>query len=131
MKLSSSNKMTRVVVFGGTSALYFFVKEAIKSGLDVVVITTPFRLSAKIDKKRSLREALNQENIAFLEVSGKLTKELLIPYIDNQTIGISVVTFWIFNEEIIDLFAGKLYNYHGALLPEEKIRIHVKVKRNI
>ena len=120
MKLSSSNKIKRVIVFGGSSAAYFFISEAIKRGLEVVVITTPFRLSKKIDNKRTFRKALKQENLTLIEVSGKLTNELLLPYIDYQTIGISIVTFWIFNEEIINLFEGKLYNYHGALLPEEK-----------
>ena len=120
MRIKSSKRINRVIVFGGTSAAYFFITEAIKSGLDVIVVTTPFRLSGKIDKKRSFREALTEEKINYLEVQENLTKEILKPFINDHTIGISIVTFWIFKEEIINLFGGRLYNYHGALLPEEK-----------
>ena len=110
----------RIVIFGGTSAAFFFISRAIESGIEVVLITTPFRLSAKIDKNRTFREALNEQNITLIEVSGNLSKDILEPYVDDYTIGISIVTFWIFNAEIIKLFKGHLFNYHGALLPEEK-----------
>ena len=116
----SSKRVKRVIVFGGTSAAYFFISEAIKSGFDVVVVTTPFRLSGKIDKKRSLREALTQEKVKLLEVHENPTEEILLPYIDEYTIGFSIVTFDIFKQGIINLFGGRLYNYHGSLLPEEK-----------
>ncbi len=110
----------RIIVFGGTSAAFFFISLAIKKGFEVVLITTPFRLSAKIDKNRTFRDALSKKNITLIEVSGNLSKDLLEPYVDDYTIGISIVTFWIFNNEIIKLFHGNLFNYHGALLPEEK-----------
>jgi methionyl-tRNA formyltransferase len=112
--------INRVIVFGGGEGAYYFISEAIKSGLDVIVVTTPFRLSGMIDEKRNFREALVQDNVTIIEIKDSLTKEILLPYVDEQTIGFSVVTFFIFKEEIINLFGGRIYNYHGALLPEEK-----------
>lgn len=120
MKHNRAQMTKRIVVFGGTSAALFFISKAIKNGFEVVLITTPFRLSAKIDKKRTFRDALREQSVTLIEVSGNLSKGILEPYVNDQTIGISIVTFFIFNKEIIDLFEGRLFNYHGALLPEEK-----------
>jgi len=120
MKHNRAQMTKRIVVFGGTSAALFFISKAIKNGFEVVLITTHFRLSAKIDKKRTFRDALREQSVTLIEVSGNLSKDILEPYVNDQTIGISIVTFFIFNKEIIDLFEGRLFNYHGALLPEEK-----------
>ena len=120
MKNIGAKKIKRIVVFGGTSAAFFFISRAIESGFEVILITTPFRLSAKIDNKITFREALSDLNVTLIEISGNLTKDILEPYVNENTIGISIVTFWIFNDEIIKLFKGYLFNYHGALLPEEK-----------
>ncbi len=120
--MSSTNcrKIKRVIVFGGTSAAFFFILEAIKSNIEVIVVTTTFRLSGMIDKKRSFRDALSQNKVKVIEAGECPTKEILLPLIDESTIGFSIVTFCLFKEEILDLFQGRFYNYHGALLPEEK-----------
>ena len=120
MLSSKCKQIKKVIVFGGTSAAYFFISEAIKSNIEVIVFTTTFRLSGMIDKKRSLRDALSQIKVKVIEDDECPTKEILLPHIDEGTIGFSIVTFCIFKEEILDLFQGRFYNYHGALLPEEK-----------
>ena len=113
------NIIKRVIIFGGTDAAFYFACQARAKDLEVIFITDPFRLNSNINKEKTLRAALNEANIQFIETIN-IKKRDLISLIDNNTIGFSIVTLWIFKKEIIDLFKGHFYNYHGALLPDEK-----------
>lgn len=113
------NLIKRVVIFGGTDAAFYFACQALAKGLEVIFVTDPFRLNSNINKERTLRSALNESNIHFIETIN-IKKSDLISLINDNTIGFSIVTLWIFKKEIIDLFKGHFYNYHGALLPNEK-----------
>ena len=119
MSENRTEQKRRIVVFGGNNATYFFAINAINKGFDVIVFSDPYRLDCKINDGRTLKEAMESDNIKYIETI-KITKELVSSYIDNDPIGISIVTFWIFKDDIIELFNGRLYNYHGARLPEEK-----------
>ena len=108
-----------IIVFGGTIAAYHFITVAKKNGFKVVVFSDHIKLNEIIINNKSFRNFLIDENIKFIETL-KINKKILTPYVKKNTLGISIVTFWIFKQDIIDLFNGNLYNYHGAILPKEK-----------
>mgnify|MGYP001988230923 CR=1 FL=1 len=49
-----------------------------------------------------------------------LDTDFLKKCIGDRTLGISINASWIFKDEIIKMFKGKLINYHNAKLPEER-----------
>jgi len=109
----------KLLLFGGNKTILFVAKEAMKQDMDVVVFSDPFRLDTVINEAGTLRKNLQNQNICFVETD-ELSKELLQEHMTDDTVGLSVITFWIFKQDVIDLFHGRLYNYHGARLPFER-----------
>lgn len=99
--------------------MFFFAQLAIDNGVDVVIFTDTFRLDSKINNEGTLRQNFASCKIEYIEI-GEISVDLLSGNITPGTIGFSLYTFWIFRPEIIKLFNGKLYNFHGAVLPMER-----------
>lgn len=115
----NKNKIQRIILFGGSRNILYCAKSAIKKGFEVILFTDTFRLATVINEKGTLKQNLKKEGIDYNETDN-LSKELISPYVNKNTLGISIVTFWIFTPEIIELFQGRLYNFHGARLPSER-----------
>jgi len=112
-------KINRVILFGGNRPLFNFALNAKKKEVDVIIFTDEFRLNMKINELGTLKQNLEKEELPYVETD-TLSKELVFPYLNNMTVGFSICTFWIFKRDIIDLFHGNFYNYHGARLPKER-----------
>ena len=50
----------------------------------------------------------------------KINLNLLKNFVTKETIAFSINALWKFNEETINLFKGRFYNYHAADLPSER-----------
>ncbi|HAR62794.1 MAG TPA: hypothetical protein DCS13_04955 [Candidatus Margulisbacteria bacterium] len=114
-----NNKSTKkLILFGGNQALFNLVLNIINSklDLDLVVISEEFHLRELINNEGSLLHNLEKYNIPY-ESFSDLTKGNLQDYVAQNTIGLSISSPWIFKEEVISLFEGKLFNFHSALLP--------------
>jgi len=118
-QIVETDQVKQIILFGGGSSLDVCAKEAVNRKYDVVVITDKHHLSRRINSFGTLRQNLEKENIFYVETSS-LSNELLEKYVHENTIGLSILTFWLFSEDIIKLFKGKLFNYHGARLPAER-----------
>lgn len=109
----------RIILFGGTSSILDFAREALSKGFEVYIFTDKFRLDATINTKGTLRKNFKIEKIDFIETND-ITEKILRSYVDEHALGLSVLTFWIFRKDVIQLFQGNLFNYHGASLPDER-----------
>ena len=131
----------KIIFFGGDrllengplSKLSLFLK---KNKIKFLIITDHLHLKKKVNNNLIFKNILQKHNYDFICVK-KLNFDLLKNYVNKETIGFSINSIWKFNEEIISLFKGRLYNYHAADLPTERgagnitWRILMKKKKNI
>ena len=131
----------KIIFFGGDrllengplSKLSLFLK---KKKIKFLIITDHLHLKKKVNNNLIFKNILQKHNYDFICVK-KLNFDLLKNYVNKETIGFSINSIWKFNEEIISLFKGRLYNYHAADLPTERgagnitWRILMKKKKNI
>lgn len=111
------NSIDRIILFGGTRALFNLAKEVRKRSLELFVITEQMHLGERINEHGTLRENLEREGIEYFEEE-RLHTPALIESVTPRTLGISISAVWIFKKNTIDLFDGRLVNIHGALLPK-------------
>ena len=114
----------RIIIFGGNrlqerGPLLEFALLALKKGYQVIIFTEKLHLDMDAGDGNSLRQHLTKENLEFVEID-KPSVELVHRYIDDNTIGLLTNAVWLIKQDVIDLFKGKLYNYHNACLPLER-----------
>ena len=115
---------TNVIVFGGDrlleegplSYICSFLK---KKGIDFIIFTDPEHLKKKINDKKNFKKILNEKQFKFFS-SKKLNIKIIKKFIKPSTLGLSINSIWKFNKKTINLFNGKLFNYHAADLPSER-----------
>jgi len=131
----------KIIFFGGDrllengplSKLSLFLK---KNKIKFLIITDHLHLKKKVNNNLIFKNILQKNNYEFICVK-KLNFNFLKNYVNKETIGFSINSIWKFNEEIINLFKGRLYNYHAADLPTERgagnitWRILMKKKKKI
>jgi methionyl-tRNA formyltransferase len=131
----------KIILFGGDrlrengplSKLCYFLK---KKKIRFLIITDSVHLKKKAGHNKIFEQILKKNNYEYIAVK-KLNFKFLKSYVNNETFGFSINSIWKFNEDIINLFKGRLYNYHAADLPTERgagnitWRILMKKKRNI
>lgn len=115
----SNKKINRIILFGGNRPLFNFALSAKMRNLEIIIFTDKFRLNMQINEYGDLEQNFKKENISYIETD-IISREILVNYINDNTIGFSICTFWIFKRNIIELFNGRFYNYHGARLPKER-----------
>ncbi len=108
----------RFVLLGGGRPLLAFAEGAIAQGRAVQVISSPAQLAAEF-AHGTLESELTDRNIPF-ESRVDLPPQRLVKHVDNETLGLSVSSPWIFRREHIDVFRGALLNLHGAALPRHR-----------
>lgn len=137
----SNQKKYDFILFGGDrltekgplSELSIFLK---KKKFSYICIIDEIHSEKKIDKKNNLKKYLYQKNINYI-IEKKISEKKLNKLIKNNTLGLSLNSIWKFSPKIIQLFKGKLYNYHAADLPTERgganitWRILLNKKKNI
>lgn len=114
-------KIDQFMIFGAGQLLVDVVLMLKKSGRKVHVATSERNVSDNlmIDRK-PLKTFLYENDIDFI-VSEDVNKDpRIVQCIDSSTLGISVGAPWIFKDELINRFSGKLINSHGARLPQNR-----------
>ncbi len=109
------------VLIGGHRMLVDLSKMILKKRYKLDVIVDKFHLEMMIDKKTTLKQKLQKENIRYSVISSKQLKvKDLKNYVNKNTIGISISSPWILTSEIINIFDGKLLNIHTSNLPKNR-----------
>ena len=117
------NPCNRLVLFGGGPLVLDIACKAVLIGYDIVVITSPRQASEDIGEGIVLSEVLKKHNIDVIvskNINGSSIKRYL-KSINKNTFFLSLGAAWIFNEEFISkVLSGKLFNLHGARLPQNR-----------
>jgi methionyl-tRNA formyltransferase len=107
------------ILFGGGKFLLHVAKKLKADGFEVVVFSAPRHLNEDIDGK-SLRALLDENTVIYHE-SEDINKDALVSdYISDKTFSLSFGAAWIFKRDFIDKFHGKLINFHGTRLPQNR-----------
>jgi len=117
-------KKCNIILFGGDrlnenrplTSLASFLKS---KKIEFIIFTDPIHLKKKINKYETFEKSLKKKNYKFVSLK-KLKSKNVKKYISSKTFGISLNSIWKFDKRIINLFKGKLYNYHAADLPTER-----------
>ena len=134
-------KNYQIIFFGGDrlnengplSRLCSFAK---KNKIKFLIITDPWRINIKVNDNKKFKQTLKENNYEYI-CAKKININLLKNLVTKDTIAFSINALWKFNEETINLFKGRFYNYHAADLPSERgsgnytWRILMKKKKNI
>ena len=116
--------ITKILFIGGNrlkedGPLLNFISICHKREINILVITDKERAAYSTDSMGTLNECLSEKHIEFLVIE-KLTFELLKQYEAESTMVFCVNCKWIINQLMIDLFPGRIFNYHCAALPEQR-----------
>jgi methionyl-tRNA formyltransferase len=112
--------INKYMLLGGGKLLCLIAQE-LRGKYEVFVVTSERHSTELINVDQtpiSLVEFLEREQIDF-KVSKDITRDSVVASkIGDDTIGISFGAAWIFRQQFIDLFAGRLFNCHGTRLPQ-------------
>ena len=91
----------------------------IDHGKIVNVVTEDLHLEMPTDDERPLADRLAELGI-FPVVVNEINADNIGHLVNDKTWGLALNAIWIIPPEVIDLFGGRLFNYHNARLPEER-----------
>lgn len=112
-------KIENVILFGGGPFLIYACDQIKKYGLKVAAFTAKRHLEEKIHDKPMI-QWLEEKEVEYYSSDNINTDDTIEAFINNNTIGISIGSAWIFKSSFIDKFQGRLLNMHGTLLPKNK-----------
>lgn len=107
------------ILFGGNKTLLLFADYLIQRKVGVKVLSDEMHLNQAINDQGSLKENLDQRGVEYHSLKSlqpQFVKDMITP----STVGFSLSAIWIFKQEVISLFNNRLFNIHGALLPEDR-----------
>ena len=116
--------ISRVLFIGGNrfnedGPLLKFISICQDRSINTFVLTDKERVTYPSASMGTLGECLVENGIDFLAIE-RLTIELLKQYQDESTLVFCVNCKWILSQEMIDLFPGRIFNYHNSALPEQR-----------
>ena len=91
----------------------------IDNGKIVNVVTEDLHLEMPTEDERPFADRLAELGISPV-VLRAIKADNIGHLINDQTWGLALNAIWIIPPEVIDLFGGRLFNYHNARLPEER-----------
>jgi len=116
-------KIDIYILFGGGLLLIYTAKRLKELGIHVFVVTSErhSKETQCIDSKtNTLLGWLDDDRIEYVISKDITVDERVLSAISDATIGLSFGAAWIFKQEFIDRFDGKLLNLHGAQLPKNR-----------
>lgn len=109
-----------VFLLGGGSVLVALAEEIRAMDLSVRILTSPRLATELLEDGARFEERIRQLGFP-LWVYADLRADLVpLSEITPLTLGLSLGATWIFREEVIRLFGGRLLNCHAACLPEDR-----------
>ena len=110
-----------VVLFGGGPILLDAAEILRKAGMSFKVVTSP-RQSDELHPEtgKSLLDELGSRKIETIVTASleRLAEETVT--ITPASLGLSFGAAWIFRDSLIKLFSGRLLNFHGRRLPQDR-----------
>ena len=118
------SKIRRIIFIGGNrfkedGPLLEFVDICIKSNIACDVISDQERSVYPTESMGTLSECLNERGIKLHSID-KLSVEIFRNYEDKDTLIFCVNCKWILSSEMINIFPGRVFNYHNSALPEQR-----------
>ena len=118
------SKIKKIIFIGGNrfkedGPLLEFIDYCIKSNIDCDVISDQERSVYPTESMGTLAECLNERGIKLISID-KLSVEILRNYEGKDTLIFCVNCKWILSSEMINMFPGRVFNYHNSALPEQR-----------
>lgn len=111
-------EIDNLILFGGGQRLVNLISVAKRYKL--MVISATRLLKSKLDSEGMDVESFLKENkIRYFEVDD-INSVRIDPFINENTLGISLGAPWIFSIDFINKFKGRLINGHGRKLPQNR-----------
>ncbi len=111
----------KVIIFGGDFIGSFAIEYLLKKNVKVLLVTSERMLSINTHiEGMDLSQFITKYNLSYIVCDNVNTDELIYNEISPTTIGISYSSPWLFKQEIIDKFEGRLINNHGMRLPHNR-----------
>jgi methionyl-tRNA formyltransferase len=113
------------VLIGGGPTLCNIAAWLKSGGGDVAVITAPRHASESIvPSGGSLGDELAKVGVETITTDNINDSPDLSHLVDEKTLGIAIGPAWIFRKSILELFDGRLVNFHGIRLPRTRGGAH-------
>lgn len=120
-------KWKKLLLFGGNrrnedGPLLSLALTAIKRFEKVIIFTENFHMGLPAENGQTLHQKIESEKTNEIEwvTTSEISSQLLEKYVDENTVGLLINAIWIVNASIINLFNGRLFNYHNTRLPQER-----------
>ncbi|WP_311172594.1 hypothetical protein [Halobellus ordinarius] len=109
----------RVVAYGAGEVLVEAIKTARELGFEVAVVTAPRQAEAEIDGE-AMVDLLRSQDVETVVTDDVNQSSQVNELVGRQTVGLSFGAAWIFDESVIDAHNGRLVNFHGSRLPQDR-----------
>lgn len=123
----TSFKIKKLLLFGGNrknenGPLLNLALKAIKFIDEIVIFTDEQHFNLSTQNGVSFGQKLEGKNITGLKwiLTEKIDVPMLSEHVTENTLGLLINSNWIVKQDIIDIFKGRLFNYHNTRLPEER-----------
>ena len=114
----------RVLFLGGNrfkedGPLLHFVSVCTRLNIECAVISDDQRSFYPTESMGLLNECLLEKDVD-LFTTDKLSLDMLKQYKEDNTLVFCVNCKWILSKEMIEMFPGRVFNYHNSALPEQR-----------
>lgn len=107
------------VIFGGGATLVDIARWTQDRGHAVTVFTSPRHASESVgDDGETFQSALESSNISVYVADDINDDPNLAGHVTDTTLGLAMGPAWIFREGVLELFSGRVVNFHGIPLPK-------------
>ena len=120
-------KINNLIIFGGNrdkenGPVVPLIQSALRKKISVVLFTDNIHLKMRDNQNIGFREKLKNYEEKGLKIKNckKISVDQIKKFVNEKTLGLSINSKWIFEQEIIDLFKGNMFNYHNTRLPLER-----------
>lgn len=122
MARSDAKQLTTVLVLGGGGLLVQIAEYLQRAhAVRTVVLSSKRHLEAKLESGGTLRERLDLLGVEVVDVPKLDAAALRSLDLDlSCTAAFSTAAPWIVKQDVIDLLGGRIYNLHGARLPQDR-----------
>ncbi|MFC7071591.1 hypothetical protein ACFQJ7_16910 [Halovenus rubra] len=109
----------RVVAYGAGEVLVEAVETARELGFNVSVVTAPRQANADIEGEPMV-DLLRSRGIETVVTEDVTQNSRVNELVGAHTVGLSFGAAWIFDDDLINAHDGKIVNFHGSRLPQDR-----------
>lgn len=107
------------MLFGGGEVLFLFAQELVRQQVAILIITSARHAAEIVAEGKTLSKLLAEQDIP-CRVVQHVESDEVISTISSSTMGLSFGAAWIFREDFIARFNGRLLNMHCTRLPQNR-----------